>query len=75
MITCRSGFAAFSARSPHEFYLRRTGDRVLLYVAEPPSLLEVIDVSDPAAPARVVLWNPKIPAQGNDDIIHSVITA
>ena len=41
-------------RSPHEMYLRRDGDRILLFVSAPPASpsLEVIDISDPYAPVR-----------------------
>jgi len=66
----------FRPKSPHEFYLWRDnnpgGDRVLLFIAEPPSVLEVLDVTDPVNPASVVSWDPQIPAQGGDDILHSV---
>jgi hypothetical protein len=59
-------------KGPHEFYLRRDGNRVLLFVASPPVVVDVLDVTDPAAPALVVSWNPMIRSQGLDDIMHSV---
>ncbi len=64
--------APLRRRSPHEMYLRRDIDRTLLYIAEPPSTLEVLDITDPANPTSVVEWNPMIPSQGFDDILHSV---
>jgi len=59
-------------KGPHEMYLRRDGDRVLLFVASPPVLLDVFDITDPAAPALVTTWNPGLRSQGQDDILHSV---
>jgi hypothetical protein len=64
--------STFKPRGPHEFYLRREADRVLLFVASPPVTLDVIDITDPATPTSIVSWNPMIPAQGDDDILHSV---
>jgi hypothetical protein len=67
----------FSQRGPHEFYLRRDGNRVLAYVAAPPASpqLEIVDITDPRAPAKVAQWDPSMaglrPA-GADDILHSV---
>jgi hypothetical protein len=60
-------------RSPHELYLRRDGDRVLLFVAAPPAspALEVIDVSDLRNPVRVTAWETGIDPEGADDILHS----
>lgn len=62
----------FSAKGPHEMYLRREGERLLLYVASPPVVLDVLDITDPAAPALVTSWNPMVASQGDDDILHSV---
>ncbi len=62
----------FMPAGPHEMYLRRDGDRVLLLIASPPVQVDVLDISDPAAPELVTTWNPSIPSQGADDILHSV---
>lgn len=64
-------------RSPHEMYLRRDGDHVVLYVAAPPSApsLEVIDITDIHQPVRVAGWDPSeqgLHSAGGDDILHSV---
>jgi len=65
------------SRSPHELYLRRDDTRTLVYLAAPGAspTLEVIDVTDPALPARVVGWDPRMAGlrpMGADDILHSV---
>jgi hypothetical protein len=62
----------FNARGPHELYLRRDGDRVLLFIASPPVVLDILDVTDPSVPALIKTWNPMVAAQGEDDILHSV---
>jgi hypothetical protein len=64
-------------RSPHEFYVWRDASRTLVYLASPGAAptLEVIDVTNPAAPARVVGWDPRMAGlmpMGEDDILHSV---
>jgi hypothetical protein len=68
-------------RGPHEFFLWRdpaAPARVLLFVAVPGAAngYEVVDVSDPAAPVRVVQWDPRtnagLPSTGSDNILHSV---
>jgi hypothetical protein len=65
------------SRSPHEFYVRRDQDRTLVYLASPGAAptLEVIDVTSPATPTRVVGWDPRMGGlmpKGEDDILHSV---
>lgn len=50
-------------RSPHEMFLWRDpkqADHVLVYMTTPPSSpsLEVVDISNKAAPALVVQWDP-----------------
>lgn len=64
----------FAPRSPHEFYLRRDGERVLLFVAAPPAepALEIVDVSDPRNPVKVTSWSSGISPESNDDVLHSV---
>jgi hypothetical protein len=64
--------SVFRPKNPHEFYLRRDGERVLLFVAAPPFNVEVVDVTDPANPTLVVTWDPMLDSQGADDIMHSV---
>ncbi len=65
-------------RSPHEMFLVRTGDRVLLYVSIPPGVpsLEVIDITDPTAPLSIAHFDPiadgKLPNANGNDILHSV---
>jgi hypothetical protein len=67
----------FFPRGPHEFYLRRDGARVLLYVAAPgasPSL-EIVDATDPRAPTKFATFDPRMAGlmpRGPDDILHSV---
>ena len=45
---------------PHEMFLWRGGGRELMYVSTPggPPSLEVIDVTDPTAPAKIATWDP-----------------
>jgi hypothetical protein len=64
-------------RSPHEFYVHRDGDRVLIYLSTPPGPpgLEIIDVTDPRTPTRVVTWDPNqdgLMRLTSDSIMHSV---
>jgi hypothetical protein len=64
-------------RSPHEFYLQRDNSRTLVVLASPGAspTLEVIDVTVPAQPTRVVGWDPRMGGlmpSGQDDILHSV---
>lgn len=64
-------------RAPHEFYLRRDGARLLLFVSTPPGPpgLEVIDITDPTTPTRVTSWDPQdegLIARTADSILHSV---
>jgi hypothetical protein len=65
-------------RGPHEFYLRRDGDRTLVYVAAPPASpsLEVIDVTDKTNPVTFATWDPRDEGLagdgGADDLLHSV---
>jgi len=75
------GLTRFAVRDPHEFYLWRDPkhhDRVLVYLTAPPSApsLEVIDVSNPAAPSMVVQWDPVrdggLPGTGLDNTSHSI---
>lgn len=75
------GTSRFQVRSPHEFFLWRDParpGRVLAYVTTPPSApsLEVVDVSDPRAPAMVAQWDPVrdggLDGAGNDNISHSI---
>ncbi len=62
-----------TGKGPHEMYLRRDGDRLLLLVASPPVLLDVLDISDPAAPQKLASWKPPLDhLQGSNDILHSV---
>ena len=65
------------SRSPHEFYLWADNSRTLVFLAAPgPSpQLEIIDVTDPRAPTRLVGWDPRMAGlmpMGGDDILHSV---
>lgn len=67
----------FFPRGPHEFFLWRDDSRVLVYLAAPGAAptLEVIDVTDPRTPTRVVGWDPRqagLMTDGADDILHSV---
>jgi hypothetical protein len=67
----------FLQRGPHEFYLWRDAARTLVYLAAPGAAptLEVIDISNPAAPTQVVGWDPRMSGlmpSGQDDILHSV---
>jgi hypothetical protein len=70
--------STFFPRGPHEFYLRRDGERVLIFVAAPPASpsLEVIDATDKANPVKFAEWDPRdagLPGDGGaDDILHSV---
>ncbi|HTJ43536.1 MAG TPA: hypothetical protein VL463_15635 [Kofleriaceae bacterium] len=55
---------------PHEMFLwRGAANRELMYVTTPggPPSLEVIDVSDPTAPALIATWDPSFlaPPRGN----------
>lgn len=68
-------------RGPHEMFLWRDPAepaRVLLYVSTPPlsPSLEVIDVSDPAAPVAITSWWPgDVGASitiGEDNLLHSI---
>lgn len=69
-------------RSPHEMFLWRdpaAPARVLLHVSTPPSSpsFEVVDISDPAAPAQVATFDPiqegELPGpRGADNLLHSV---
>jgi hypothetical protein len=67
-----AGGSVFNPKGPHEFYLRRDGARVLLFVAAPPLHVDVLDVTTPSAPTLVVSWDPMIRSEGGDDIMHSV---
>ena len=65
------------SRSPHELYVWRDQARTLVYLASPGAAptLEVIDVSVPETPTRVVGWDPRMAGlmpNGADDILHSV---
>ena len=67
----------FFPRSPHEFYLWHDAAKTLVYLASPGAspTLEVIDVTDPHTPTRIVGWDPRMAGlmpNGNDDILHSV---
>ncbi|MEO8705671.1 MAG: hypothetical protein ABI867_36910 [Kofleriaceae bacterium] len=65
-------------RGPHEFYLRRDGDRVVAYVAAPPAnpSLELVDLTDKTAPVRLTTWDIRdagvTVTPGGEDILHSV---
>lgn len=68
-------------RSPHELFLWRDPvdrARVLAFVTTPPGAdsLEIVDLTDPTAPRRVLTWDPiadgGLPAGGGDDILHSI---
>lgn len=59
-------------KGPHEMYLRHDEAGTRLFIASPPLLLDVLDVTDPAAPVLVKTWNPMTQLQGTDDILHSV---
>lgn len=67
----------FFPRSPHEFYLWHDDTRTLVFLASPGAAptLEIVDVTDPRAPTRVVGWDPRqagLVPSGEDDILHSV---
>jgi hypothetical protein len=67
----------FFGRGPHEMYLRRDPDRVLVFVAAPGASpqLEVVDLTNPAAPVKFAAWDPRMDGlkpSGADDILHSV---
>jgi len=68
----QTGANSVVGKGPHEMYLRRDGDRVSLFIASPPTDLDVLDITDPAAPVKVVTWRPTIQRSGPDDILHSV---
>jgi hypothetical protein len=66
-------------RAPHEFFLWRDGARVLVHAAVPYNApqFEIVDVSDPAAPAQVVAWDPITDGglretRGDSNLLHSV---
>ncbi len=64
-------------RGPHEFYLWRDGARVLLFLAAPagPPAFEVIDVTDPRDPLRLVMWDPTeagVVRLSGEHILHSI---
>src|SRR5688572_24377470 len=66
--------STFFPRSPHEFYLRRDGDRVLIFVAAPPASpsLEVIDATDKTLPVMFAEWDPRdvgLPGEGGAEDI------
>jgi hypothetical protein len=71
-----SGSPVFS-RGPHEMYLQKSESATLLHLAAPgasPSY-EVIDITNPALPARFVGWDPRMAGlkpSGQDDILHSI---
>lgn len=65
------------SRGPHELYLWHDDARTLAYVAAPGAgpPLEIVDLTNPAQPARVVAWDPRMGGlmpSGADDILHSV---
>jgi hypothetical protein len=72
---------AVRPRGPHEMFVwRDPADpaRVLVLVAAPgfERGYEVVDVTDPALPVQVVVWDPRtdggLPSAGADNILHSV---
>ncbi|MGE0548409.1 MAG: LVIVD repeat-containing protein [Kofleriaceae bacterium] len=72
-----TGTTMFLPRSPHEFFLWRDATKVLVYVTAPPSKpsLEVVDITNPAAPTQVVQWDISEAGairKGSDDILHSI---
>lgn len=72
-----AGGGPFSSRGPHEFYLHRDKSRTLVFLAAPGGspALEVIDVTNPRQPSRVVGWDATqggLNPRGVDDILHSI---
>jgi hypothetical protein len=68
-------------RGPHEMFVwvdPANPDRVLVFVAVPglERGYEVVDVTDPALPVQVVVWDARtdggLPSAGVDNILHSV---
>jgi hypothetical protein len=65
-------------RSPHEMFVWRDATRVLVLLTTPPGppSFEVVDASDPHAPAMVVQWDPivdgHLSSAGLENILHSV---
>ncbi len=64
--------------TPHEMFVWTDGDRVLVHVATPANApeYEIVDASDPAAPVRMIAWDPIVDGglgitRGDDNYLHS----